>query len=195
MKRIAAVVTALALAAPMIAAPAVAAAQAATAQSAAPDPTKVELARKLIEASNGRHNAELMVRQLYSSMDSLLPANLNGDQQRLVKAMRADIQDEMLQLIPVIIDQSVQAYARNLTEKELTDMLAWQTSESGQSVSRKLPAITQEVLKAELPYIREMMPRMIQKAMERACDEAKCTAEQREQVAQIVADALAKRPS
>jgi hypothetical protein len=185
MKRIAVLAIAVALVMPA----------AAMAQAAAPDPARLALAHKLIEASNGKHNAELLIGQLYGSMSSLMPANLTDDQLRLIKAMQADMQQEMMQLIPVIMDQSAEAYARNLSEKELSDMLAWQTSESGQSITRKLPAITQEVLKAELPYIREMMPRMLQKAMDHACDEAKCTAEQRQQVAQIVAQALTKKPS
>jgi hypothetical protein len=197
MNRTAVLAMAIALAAPTIAAAAQppAPTAVAAAPTAAPDPARLALAHKLIDASNGRRNAELMIGQMYGSMSSLMPTNLSAEQQHVIQALQADMQREMLQLIPIIMDQSAQAYARNLSEKELTDMLAWQTSESGQSISRKLPAITQEVLKAELPYLREMMPRMLQKAMDHACDEANCTAEQREQVAQIVAAALAKRPS
>lgn len=159
------------------------------------DPVRLELAKKLIEVSGGKKNAELMVNQIYGSMDSILGKSLPADKQRLFHAIQRDMQTELLNLIPAIIDESVEIYARNLTEKELKEMIAWQSSESGQSINRKLPAITQDIIKAEIPYIQAMMPRLMERVVDHACEEAKCSADERRQVAAVMAQATGMKPS
>lgn len=164
-------------------------------EKAAADPVKVELARKLVAASGGAENAEKIIRGMHGSMNAAFDGIVPADKRQVFDAMQRDIQEETIKLVPVILEQSVDVYARLLTEKELKDMLAWSTSETGQSVARKMPAIMQEVMKAQVPYLQQMMPRMIQKAMDHACDEAKCTPEERREVATIVQQALSKSPS
>jgi len=156
-------------------------------EKAATDPVKLDLAKQLVAASGGAKNADLMIKQIYGSLDTVFAKQFTGEQQRLYSAIQHDMQAELLNMIPTIMDQTVDIYARTLTEKELRDAVTWQTSESGQAIAAKMPALTQEIVKAEIPYMQAMLPRLMQKVGDRACEEAKCTEAERQQVAAVLA--------
>ena len=161
----------------------------------APDATRLELARKLVDASGASRNAEATVDQFYGFIDQLLAKSATASTGNLFAAIRADMKLELRAMMPGLLDESVKIYACNLTEKELSDLVTWQTSESGQSINRKLTVITQEILKAEVPYIQAMMPRLMQRAVDHACDEAKCSPQLRQDVASAIAQSAPKAPS
>lgn len=160
-----------------------------------PDPVRLELARRIVDATSAKHNADAMIDQFYGMFDKVLGASGAGRNAELMATFRNDMKVELRAMMPGLLDESVKIYARNLTEKELTDLLAWQTSETGQSINQKLPRITQEILTAEIPYIQAMMPRLMQRTVERACDEVKCTPEVRQEIAGAVAKVMQKSPS
>lgn len=159
------------------------------------DPAKLELARKLVEASGGQKNAETMVRQTYGSLDTVFAKMGTPETQRLMRLVQRDMQDEIIKMIPAILEMSTNTYARHLTEKELADMLAFQTSETGRSVAAKLPAIMQDIVKAQTPLLQEMLPRLLHRTLDRACEEAKCSTAEREQVATMMKEALKPKAS
>lgn len=159
------------------------------------DPVRTELARKLVAASGGADNVQKMVEQMYVSMDDMFAKVVPHDKMGLFRAIQKDIQSETMKMIPDLMEQSVEIYARVLTEQELRDMVAFQTSESGQSVVRKMPVIMSEIMRAQVPYMQRMMPRLMEKAMDRTCEDAKCTPAQRREVAAIMARALGQKPS
>jgi hypothetical protein len=161
----------------------------------ATDPARLELARQLVAASGGAETAQKMVQQMYVSLDDVFAKVVPADKLPLFRTMQRDIQAETMKMIPDLMAQSVDIYARVLTEQELRDMVAFQTSETGQAVVRKMPVIMNEIMRAQVPYMQQMMPRLMRKAMDRACEEAKCSPAERKEVADIMAKALGQKPS
>lgn len=159
------------------------------------DPTKMQLARQLVTVSGGTKSAELMIRQAYSSTGQIYEGLVSEDKLRVIKSIQEHMQTELLKLVPVLVDQSTEIYARNLTEKELRDAIAWQSSESGRSISAKMPSLIQQSMQAEVPYIRALLPDLLRKATEIACDEAKCSPAQRQEIAEMMSRSLQKQPS
>jgi hypothetical protein len=155
---------------------------------AAVDPVRLDLAKQVFEAVGGAKGAEAQMRSLYTAIGAAVGRNMPADQTKVTRQVMGDIQEEVVKLVPSIIDISARVYARNLTEKELRDVLAFYKSDSGQVMVHKQPVMMQQAIAEELPMIQAMMPRVMQKTLDRACEEAKCTPE----VRQIVADALTK---
>lgn len=165
------------------------AAGAAAAQTTSPDPTRLRLAQAVVEANGGRAQAETMVRSMFRSLDKMSADIAPGVASGLVRALHQDVEEQMFSIIPQLIDISIQAYARELTEQELTDLLAWARSPSGQAVARKGVAIRQDILTAETPLLRTMMPGLLQKSIDRVCQANNCTPQQRELLAKAVTQA------
>lgn len=158
------------------------------------DAVKLGLARELVEASGGAKAAEEMLTQMYSSMDAIF-AKAPPKQAKLFAAIQRDLRDETIRLILPLTDASVEVYARVLTEKELRDMLTFQVSESGQSISRKMPLLMSEVVKAQVPILQDLMPVLLRKAVDRACEEAACSAQDREQIVAVLSPMFGAKPS
>lgn len=183
MLRITGMVMGLALA---IAAPA-AAQQAPT---AAPDPVRLELARQVVNLSGGTETAKKMLDSMYGAMDEAFAKVVPADKMPLFRTMQRDIRDETLKMIPDLMAQSVDIYARVMTEQELRAMLAFYSSETGQGIINKTPVVMNEIMRAQVPYMQKMMPRLMQKVVDNACTEAKCSPAERQEVANIMAKAL-----
>jgi len=171
------------------------AAQPAAATAAAVDPARLALAKQVFEAVGGAKGAEAQMRALYTAMGAAVGRNMPAEQTQMSQQVIGDMQDEMIKLAPAIIDLSAKVYAQNLSEKELRDILAFYRSESGQAMIRKQPAIMQQAMTEELPLIQAMMPKIMQKTLDRVCEESKCTPEVRQIVAQAMAKAMQKPTS
>jgi hypothetical protein len=162
------------------------------AQTAPPppaDPAKLALARDVFEANGGRQQIEATMKAIFGGVSKMFDG-LPASQANVAMLAQRDMQDEIVKMIPAILDLTADVYARNLSEKELRDMLAWTKSESAQSIKAKTPLMTQQMVAAELPLIKAMMPNVMHKTVDRACDEAKCTADQKQQMAEIVDKAI-----
>lgn len=160
----------------------------AIATAPAADPARLALAKQVFEATGGAKGAEAQMRSLYTSIGALVDRNMPAEQAQIRQRMMTDIQEEMIKIVPALIDVSAQVYASNLSEKELRDVLAFYRSESGQAMIQKQPAMLRQVIAAEMPMIQAMMPRVMQKTLDRVCEETECTPE----VRQIMAEAMAK---
>jgi len=99
-------------------------------------------------------------------------------------------------MVPQMIDLTIETYARDLTETELRDMLAWSQSASGRSIQAKLPTITKDVLAGEQPMMAALLPKIMHQTIDRACEEAKCTADERQTMVAMMNQMFppAKRP-
>lgn len=161
----------------------------------AAEPVRLELAKQLVAASGGPEAARKMLDSMYASMDQTFAKVIPADKMPLFRAMQQDIKAETLKMIPDLMDQSVDIYARVMTEQELRDMLAFYQSESGRSILRKTPIVMDEVMRAQVPYMQKMMPRLMRKAMDNACKEAKCTAAEQREFAKVMARAMGEDPS
>jgi hypothetical protein len=154
---------------------------AAAAQTIAPlEPAKLDLARQIVASTGGHKAVEAQLRGVFQPMMAGLAKDMPETERKLMEGLNQDLQDEIATMIPPMLDTMTEAYARHLTEKELRDLLAWQTSETGRALIQKMPAITQEMVAKQLPLIKEMAPRMMRKAFERACQQTACTPAQRD---------------
>ena len=179
---------------------ALAIATSATAQAPAPkaapvDPARLALARQVFEASGGAEGMRKQLAVMFDSIGKMTAAAAPAASGDLARAMMKDIADEESKLVPDLIEDSAQAYAQNLSEKELRDMLAWTTSESGQSIRAKMPVITQQLMATMQPHLAAMMPTMMRKTLDRVCEEQKCTPEVRKIMADAMDNVLKQRGS
>lgn len=169
------------------------AASAASAQAAAEpqvDPAKLELARQLYAAIGGEEAFKAQMNAMLSGMSQVMKSVMPAGNEKLTNGLMSSLQESEMEMIPQLIDISARVYAENLTEQELRDMLAWSRTPSAQSIRVKMPAVTQQLMIRMGPMMQAMMPKMAHKALDRACDEAQCTPEVRQRVAQAVDKAL-----
>ncbi|MFI4933185.1 MAG: DUF2059 domain-containing protein [Caulobacterales bacterium] len=156
---------------------------------------RLELARQLYAASGGEQAAEDHIKQLYGSVNKMMGQMLPPDRAKLIERLQQDMQDELVGMVPQIIDTGARAYAQNLSEKELRDYLAWLRSDSGRALIQKMPVIRQKMLDDQLPLVSAMLPKMMQKAVDRACEETHCTADEHKLMVAMVAKLQQPSPS
>ena len=179
------------LAQPTLARPALSSAEIALPAQPAPDAAlRLQLARQLYDLSGGRAAAEAQVRVSFAAAQKIVAANLPPSEARLGEAVQRDMEDELVGLVPAIIDNGVHAFADQLTAKELKDYIAWLSSDSGKAVVQKLPAVRQEILDRSTPMIAAMMPTLQRKVATRVCEQLHCTPRERDTVAGVMAKAL-----
>ena len=159
-----------------------------TVATAGDDPVKADLARQVIEVTGGQRQYDAQVKTLFGAIEKNMSQFMPADQDRLAQAVYADMEVEMLKLTPQMLDLSVHIYAQNYTEPELRDLLAFQRSESGQSIARKGPAIRAQAIAAMMPLVMTMMPAIMHKAADHVCEQNHCTDAQR----RIIADSMTK---
>jgi hypothetical protein len=179
------------LAQPTPARPALSNGEIALSAQPAPDAApRLQLARQLYDLSGGRPAAEAQVRAMFATANKIVAANLPPDAARFGQALQRDMEDELIGIVPALIDNGVHAYADNLTAKELRDYIAWLSSDSGKAVIQKAPAVRQELLDRSAPMIAAMMPALQHKVATRVCEQLHCTPRERETVAGVMAKAL-----
>ena len=170
-----------------------AAAQAPAAPQA--DPAKLELARQVLAATGGVDAYRARIIAMFSGMSEMMKGVVPAGSEKLSNALMKDLVEEELKLVPQMIDLSAEVYAENLSEKELRDLLAWTNSESGRAIRDKSPQLTQQMMVRTGPMMRALLPSLMQKTLDRACEEAKCTPEVRKVVAEAMDKALKSKGS
>ena len=153
---------------------------------------RLRLARQIYDLSGGSAAAEAQIRGMYATVSQLVKPD-TPEQGRFTQAILGDMQDEMVKMVPSIIDTGVQAFADHLTAQELRDYIAWMSSPSGQSLLHKMPAIQADILQREIPAMQAAMAGMKAKLVKRVCDEMKCDADQRQMVTQLMDKAMPPR--
>jgi hypothetical protein len=158
-------------------------------------PSRLALAHQMIEASGGNAQAESMIRSLYSGVNKMMSSAMTSPEAaKIVTSLQAHMEQKFIAAIPAIMDQTAQIYARNLTEKELHDEISWLESDSAKSIRAKMPIIQEQVMQAETPMIRAMVPDLMQKAVDEACDESHCTASDRKLIEAMMTKLLPEQP-
>jgi hypothetical protein len=147
-----------------------------------PNPVKMDLARQLVEASGGEAQAEAQMKLVFNSMRANLAKTLSGEKAAMADAVYDEMSRELVTLTPRILDISVKAYADEFTVQELRDLLAFQISESGRSMVRKMPALRAQIMNETLPLIMSSMPEVMRKSADIVCARQHCTAEQRDAI-------------
>jgi hypothetical protein len=154
------------------------------------DPTKVDLARKLIEASGGEQQAAAQVDAMYGSIFPKMAESMPSEMRGSMLAMQKTMQTEMQALIPQLMGVSVHVYAKEYTEQELRDLLAFRLSPTGQSTLRKASVVTREAMAEMMPLIMAQMPKILHSATDEMCKEQNCTVAQRKAVQAALDQAL-----
>jgi hypothetical protein len=169
----------------LVAAALIAMAAPAWAQAPAPAPAAVAKARELVtvmraeELTRKTLDAQMkgvtagMADQIFKS--GAFPAGMASDpefraiMQRYMDRVFADVNAQMQQIMPQLIDAMVQVYARQLTSAQMDDVIAFYRTPTGQVMLQKTPDITAEVgLKARdltlgpiMQTIKETTPQLM----------------------------------
>ena len=80
---------------------------------------------------------------------------------KVAAAMKDALDDEFDQMIPQILDIAVQIYARDFTEQELSDLLAFYQSPTGRSMIAKTPQVAHDTMAAVIPLVPNMQRNLI----------------------------------
>ena len=153
------------------------AAQPAPAQSAEPAPSahKLELARQVVEASGMDDTLTNGLRAAAAQMTASAAKSLSPDRQAKMKIIGEAEGDALAKMGPQIIDNVVDGYARDFTEQELTDFLAFYRSPSGRAMVTKLP----QFMHGLLSEMSALMPQVRRDMGEEICAKTTCTAAER----------------
>ncbi len=160
----------------------------------APDPVKVDLARQLVEATGGEKHADDQMALIFNIIERNADQAASGLDSRLAAAFMDGLKQETVKLTPQLMALSERLYAQNCTEQELRDMLAFEKSETGQSMLRKTPAIQARALAQTLPLVMQAMPDIVRRAADHACAQAQCTAQDRQRLTGALSDAPSGTP-
>ena len=152
------------------------------------DSVKVDLARQLVEATGGEQQAEQQMELIFNIIGKNVDQAAAGMDGRLASAFLEGLKEETVKLTPQLMALSERLYAQNCSEQELRDMLAFEKSETGQSMLKKTPAIQAQALQQTLPLVMGAMPEIVRRAADRACEQAACTAEDRQRLTGVLSD-------
>lgn len=157
------------------------------------DATRLQIAREIMAANGGTQAMETRMRSAFASLADLTASSLpktDGRATDLYNGLMKYIVDEEIKALPEIIDQTAKAYADNLSEQELRDMLVWCSSPSGRGFYRKAAAISSEMIAQQGPLMKKMMAGAVSKAVDRVCEDAKCTDDDRKTIIAIAQKAV-----
>jgi len=160
----------------------------------ASDPIRLGLARQLFEVSGGEKQAKAQITAMFGVIEKSVAQNLSPEAGRLQKPIDDFMVQQVIGLVPKIVDLSVHAYAETYTEKELRDWLAFSTSETGKAIAQKAPTVRLQVMEETMPLMMKTMPEMMRKAAEAVCAKQRCTAAERQAVTAALIKA-APRPA
>jgi TonB family protein len=145
-----------------------------------PSPQKLALARQLMLANGFEDQMKALLASLGGLMGRIVNPAAPSDQRHLMELMQQDAQVEVLNALPTLEMTATYIYATHLTEKEMTDDIAWQTSESGRSIRAKTPTMTRDMTASIVPTIPQLTSKALAQALERVCQQNNCTPEQRQ---------------
>jgi uncharacterized protein len=169
------------------------AAGAACAQNAEPDQSesvRMALARQMIEQNGGEQAARTQLNMMLAIIKKNAAQAMPGDESALDDKIFDDVVSKMNGLVPKILDVSAKVYAKNYTEKELRDIIAFEQSDTGRSVIAKTPKVRAEAMNATMPLMMKLMPDVMRKTVDRVCEVNHCTANERALVEAALAKAL-----
>jgi hypothetical protein len=165
-------------------------ARAEDAPGGAPDPARLALAEQIVTASGGGAQTTALLRSMFGAMQKSMAASASPETRDFIGPMFEDVTQEMVVLTPQLLELSARAYAQAFTEKELRDLLAFQTSDTGRAMVAKLPAVQAQVISQTLPLVMSVMPVILRKSVDRMCQQKHCTSEQRAAIEKVMSKAM-----
>ncbi|HEY2051180.1 MAG TPA: DUF2059 domain-containing protein [Caulobacteraceae bacterium] len=141
----------------------------------APSARKLELARQLVQMSDLKANMVGALRTMASQQAALGGEGVTPERQAKLKAMQDAEADVLPKMVPTIVEAMVQGYAREFTEKELSDALAFYQSPSGRAIIAKTPRLMQGVM----VEMMRLTPQLRREMGEEMCAKVTCTPAER----------------
>jgi hypothetical protein len=151
-------------------------AEAQTPAAAPISPRKLELARAIFEAQGGKANLEASIRAYNDQVRATLPADASPQR---AQALREAADEETSAILPALVDQIAQIYATELTEPQLSDLLKFHQSATGQALRQKDSEISRRQAQAFGPLIAQISYGM----MQRFCAKTACSEAEQQQLA------------
>lgn len=154
------------------------------------DPARLALARQLIDIDGGEKQVADQVDALYSVMFTKMAEKMPAEGKPVVLATQLALQHEMHTLIRPMLDVTAEVYAKNYSEQQLRDIIAFRRSPTGQAVAAKTPMIQRQAVAAMLPLIVQDMPRVMHSTVEAVCKAQTCTPQTRAELSAAMQAAL-----
>jgi len=139
------------------------------------DPAKLALARKLLEMQLGQMNLPALLKSVDDQILSQAMKQGPGIDEAKQRRIKAAIEQVQAEMFPKMMDGMAAAFARNLTDQELQDAVAFYSSPSGQAIVHKMPAIMTEAMSGLIQWL----PHMRQAVIEAVCADNGCTPAER----------------
>ncbi len=143
---------------------------------AAPSAHKLEMARRIIEATGVNTTMTGMMRNMIHQMMAKRIADLPPDRRAQAKVLEDAQADAMDKMLPKIISGMTQQYARIYSEQELSDILVFYESPTGRSLLAKTPLVMQGVTNM---MVTDLVPQMLRDMGTEVCAKTACTAEEK----------------
>jgi hypothetical protein len=140
------------------------------------DPAKLALARKLLDMQMGQMNLPQLLKSIDNQMLSQVMKQQPGVDEEKQRRIQAAVEKVQAEMLPKMMDGMAAAFARNLTDQELQDTVAFYSSPSGQAILHKMPAIMTEAMSG----VDQWLPRIRHDVIEAVCADNGCTPAQRE---------------
>lgn len=154
------------------------------------DPARMALARQIVEQNGGQQAAKAQIDAMFAIMKTNVGPAIGGDQSGIINQVYGELQSQMDGLLPQLIDISVRIYAKNYTEKEMRDILAFEQSDTGRSMRSKALTIRSEAMSETMPLVMGLMPQIMRHTADHVCEVSHCTAKDRELVEAALTKAL-----
>ena len=137
----------------------------------APSARKLELARQLVDVSEMKANMVAAFSSLATQQAVQGGQGLSAERQAKMKAIEEAEADVLPKMVPDIVEAMVQGYAREFTEKELSDALAFYQSPSGRAIIAKTP----QLMRGMMVEMVRLTPQLRRDMGEEICAKTTCT--------------------
>lgn len=126
-----------------------------------------EASRADVEALLEASNMNAMIENIYDQSSQMFNGmgkqlGIKPDEQALFEAYMAEVTSEMRKEVSweKMKEPMIQIYLKHYTDKEIKDMLVFYQSETGQSMVKKMPAVTQDSLMLSQQMMQNFIPKL-----------------------------------
>ena len=154
------------------------------------DARKLAMAQQIYDIA-GAPAFRATSRSLTSTLGVQLGTAMSAKDSEHAHAMVAAVSDGLTSITPQLQNEAVSRIARDFTDEQLKDMLAFYTSSTGQVAARRMPLILQQTVGSVLTYI----PAMMTGIEDSYCSRVRCTRAERHAFDDVAARMAAARPA
>jgi hypothetical protein len=147
-----------------------------SAQTVQPTARQIELANQVMAITGIREKYSILLHTMMKQQSAQMSVGASSADQRSAAVMQSALSDEVDKMVPEMVDVTARIYAKVYTEKELSDLIVFYGSPSGQSMLAKSPGIMRESQAAIFPLI----PLMQRDLIEDFCRQLPCTADMKQ---------------